>query len=145
MGSHNLQFGAYFVAAQKNELGAPGVANGYLNFDTRQHQFSTGNAFADLLMGKIASASARASAQPKFYNRYKIFEPYFQDDWHVPRQLTLNLGLRISMFGTYRERYHNEYNFDTHAYVPAADEQRGSGINRVWSSAIRSTAWCNAG
>ena len=30
----------------------------------------------------------QTSAQPKFYNRYKIFEPYFQDDWHVTSHLT---------------------------------------------------------
>ncbi len=29
-----------------------------------------------------------------YYNRYKILEPYFQDDWRVTKKLTLNLGLR---------------------------------------------------
>jgi len=125
VGKHNLQFGAYFVAAQKNELGAPGTAtNGSLTFDptdtataTDGFPTSTGNAFADLLMGRVASF-AQSSAQLKFYNRYKIFEPYFQDDWHITNRLTLNLGLRVSLFGTYRERYHNEYNFDVSRYVP---------------------------
>jgi len=73
---------ATFVAAQKNELAAPGTAtNGVLTFTT-SNPGSTGNAFADLLIGRVASF-AQTSAQPKFYNRYKIFEPYFQDDWHV--------------------------------------------------------------
>jgi len=116
-GKHNLQFGAYFVAAQKNELAQPGTAtNGSLTFDTSNASVSTGNAFADLLMGNVSSFT-QTSAQPKFYNRYKIFEPYFQDDWHVSSHLTLNLGLRVSLFGTYRDRYHNEYNFDTSRYV----------------------------
>jgi hypothetical protein len=96
-GKHNLQFGAYFVAAQKNELAAPGTAtNGVYTFDTSSG-VSTGNAFADLLMGRVASF-AQTSAQPKFYNRYKIFEPYFPDDWHVTSHLTLNLGVRVSLF-----------------------------------------------
>ena len=118
-GKHNLQFGAYFVAAQKNELAAPGTAtNGVYTFDTSSG-VSTGNAFADLLMGRIASF-AQTSAQPKFYNRYKILEPYFQDDWRVTSRLTLNLGVRVSLFGTYRDRYHQEFNFDTSRYVPGA-------------------------
>ncbi len=117
VGKHNLQFGAYFVAAQKNELAAPGTAtNGSLTFDTSNAAVSTGNAFADLLMGNVSSFS-QSSSQPKFYNRYKIFEPYFQDDWHVTSRLTLNLGLRVSLFGTYRDRYHSEYNFDITRYV----------------------------
>ena len=120
VGKHNLQFGAYFVAAQKNELSAPGVAtNGVLSFNSDNAGVSTGNAFADLLVGNISSFS-QTSAQPKFYNRYKIFEPYFQDDWRVTNHLTVNLGLRVSMFGTYRDRYHNEYNFDTSKYVAGA-------------------------
>ena len=117
IGHHNLQFGGYFVAAQKNELAQPGTApNGILTFDATNQTVSTGNPVADLLAGNIASF-AQASGQPKFYNRYKIFEPYFQDDWHVSSRLTLNLGLRMSLFGTYRERYHGEFNFDPSAYV----------------------------
>jgi hypothetical protein len=120
VGKHNLQFGGYFVAAQKNELAAPTIAtNGELSFDSSNAAVSTGNAFADLLTGRV-STFTQTSAQPKFYNRYKIFEPYFQDDWHITSRLTLNLGLRISMFGTYRERYHQEFNFDTSRFVAGA-------------------------
>jgi hypothetical protein len=50
-------------------------------------------------------------------------EPYFQDDWHITKKLTLNLGLRLSMLGTYREKYHNAYNFDPAAYQLAAAPQ----------------------
>jgi Carboxypeptidase regulatory-like domain len=117
VGRHNLQFGAYFVAAQKNELSSVQV-NGALTFDTGS-TLSTGNAFADLLMGNIASYS-QGSNQLKFYNRYKIFEPYFQDDWRVTDRITLNLGLRISLEGTYRDRYKHAYNWDPALFDPAA-------------------------
>lgn len=120
VGRHNLQFGAYFVAAQKNELGAPGVAaNGTLSFNADDSTVTTGNAFADLLTGRVSSFSQQ-SRNLKFYNRYKILESYFQDDWHATQRLTLNLGLRVSMFGTYRERYHKEYAFDPAAFVVGA-------------------------
>jgi hypothetical protein len=116
IGHHNLQFGGYFVAAQKNELSSVQV-NGSLTFDTSS-PVSSGNAFADMLLGNIASFG-QGSNQLKFYNRYKIFEPYFQDDWRVTDRLTLNLGLRVSLEGTYRDRYKHAYNWDPAKYDPA--------------------------
>ena len=117
LGRHNLQFGAYFVAAQKNELSSQ-MVNGSLGFDTSATSVTTGNSFADLLLGQIASFQ-QASTNIKFYNRYKIFEPYLQDDWRITPRLTLNLGLRISMFGTYYEKYNHAYNWTPSAYNPA--------------------------
>jgi hypothetical protein len=119
VGAHNLQFGAYFVAGQKNELGfesGNGSVPGYLTFDTSTAA-SSGNAFADLLLGS-PSSFGQQDTLPKYYNRFKYFEPYFQDDWHLSSRLTLNLGLRVSLFGTYRERYHRAYNFDPSRYIP---------------------------
>ncbi len=116
VGRHNLMFGAYFVAGQKNELSSVQV-NGALTFDTGS-PVSTGNAFADMLLGNIASYT-QGSNQLKFYNRYKILEPYFQDDWRVTDRLTLNLGLRVSLEGTYRDRYKHAYNWDPSLYDPA--------------------------
>jgi carboxypeptidase family protein len=115
VGKHNLQLGGYFVASQKNELPQfePSV-NGFLTFDTNLSG-STKNPFADLLSGNISSIQ-QASAQPKYYLRYKIFEPYFQDDWHATSRLTLNMGLRISLYGTSRDIKHQAYNFDPTAY-----------------------------
>jgi hypothetical protein len=122
IGKHNLQFGAYFVAAQKNELtGTVPSTNGFLTFDPTS-PVSSGNPFADLLMGNVANFS-QSNAQPKYYNRYKILEPYLQDDFHATRRLTLNLGLRLSLFGTYRERYQRAYNFEASAWSAAKAPQ----------------------
>ncbi|HEV2400967.1 MAG TPA: carboxypeptidase regulatory-like domain-containing protein [Candidatus Sulfotelmatobacter sp.] len=125
VGRHNLQFGAYFVAAQKNELSSVQV-NGSLTFSKVSNSvliggkpLGTGNPFADFLMGNIANFT-QGSNQLKFYNRYKIVEPYFQDDWRVTDRLTLNLGLRLSLFGTYRDRYHHAYNWDPAVYAANA-------------------------
>lgn len=126
IGRHNLQFGGYFVASQKNELPQfePSV-NGFLIFDTGS-AVTTGNSFADLLAGQIASF-AQGSSQPKYYLRHKIFEPYFQDDWHITSRLTLNLGVRISMFGTSRDAKKQAYNFDPRAYVAGASSINPDG------------------
>ena len=116
VGRHNLQFGAYFVAAQKNELSSA-LVNGALGFDISS-PVSTGNAFADLLIGQVSSYS-QGSNQLKYYYRYKILEPYLQDDWRITDRLTLNLGLRVSLFGLYREKYNHGYNWTPSAYNPA--------------------------
>jgi hypothetical protein len=119
VGRHNFQFGAYFVAAQKNEFGgelAAGSVPGYLTFDSTLNPNTTGNPFADLLLGQIYSFGQQDHFI-KYYNRYKIFEPYFQDDFRITDRLTLNLGLRVSLFGTYREKQHQAYNFDPAHYI----------------------------
>jgi len=120
-GRHNLQFGASYIAAQKNEQNSPDV-QGFLTFSNSDAAVTTGNAFADLLLGRVASYS-QTNIQTKYYNRYKILEPYFQDDFHVSSRLTLNLGLRLSLFGTYRERYKQAYNFAPSAYSTSGAPQ----------------------
>lgn len=119
IGSHNLQFGGEFIAIQKNEPNAPTPGlGGTLIFDETS-PVSTGNSFADFLTGNIASYG-QTSAIVKYYYRYKIFEPYFQDDWHVTKRLTLNLGLRVSLFQTNRDITKTSFNFEPAAYTSAA-------------------------
>jgi Carboxypeptidase regulatory-like domain len=137
---HNLQFGGYFAAIEKNEP-AEEEPNGSLSFYGNPNSYysqqnpsqglysSTGNGFADLLVG-FANTFAQPNRNLKYYNRYKIFEPYFQDDWRVTNKLTLNLGVRLSLYGTYYERYGNSYNFDPNAYnaadAPVVDQNSGA-------------------
>jgi len=104
VGNHTMTIGAYLVFAQKNEQSSANL-QGILTFDSSNTTIpSTGNSFADLLLGRIAQYQ-QWNLEPKYYNRYRILEPYFQDDWRVTKRLTLNLGLRLSLYGTYRERY----------------------------------------
>ena len=116
-GKHKLVFGGYFMNAEKNELGYTNLS-GDLYFDNT-YPVSSGNSFADLLMGDIASYS-QASSQPKYHINFKIFEPYFQDDYHISKKLTLNLGLRVSLYGTFWERNHLISDWKPSAYDPAS-------------------------
>lgn len=116
VGGHNIYAGFYFEAMQKNE-DAGAETQGYLDFSNTS-SVSTGNSWADFLLGRINSFN-QTNVQIKYYYRSKVGEPYVQDDWHVTPKLTLNLGLRISLFGTYPEKYHNFYNFFPSLYNPA--------------------------
>lgn len=123
IGKHTLQFGGQYVLAQRNQANnaigaASGDVQGLLTFSNLAH--STGNVFADFLTqatfngvttGFIQSFT-QDSARRRYYQTYQIAEPYFQDDWRVTSRVTLNLGLRVSLFGTYREKYHNAWNWE---------------------------------
>ena len=128
IGKHTLQAGVQFVVAQRNELNQAVGANtgdlqGILTFSNVSSSLSTGNAFADFLKGPGLNVSSggiknfqQDSAQANYYNRYNIAEPYIQDDWRVSPRLTLNLGLRVSVYGNWHEKYNNVYNWEPSAF-----------------------------
>jgi hypothetical protein len=124
LGKHTLQFGAEFVIYQRNQTNNPvgattGDVQGIITF-TSQGFAHTGNAFADFLYhtpnSDAVASFQQDSAQRRYYQRYKIAEPWFQDDWKVTSRLTVNLGVRVSLFGTYYEKNNNAYNWDLNAF-----------------------------
>ncbi len=136
IGKHLLQFGFQLVFADKNETNsavgaATGDLQGLLTFsNVNGGDVNTGNAFANfLLLSRLGGGTnsiqsyTQDSAQARYYNRYHLGEPYVQDDWKVSPRLTVNLGVRFSLFGVYHEKYLREFNWDPSAYSPALAAQ----------------------
>lgn len=138
-GKHAFQFGMQFVRAQKNETnGALGAASGdeqgLLTFSNVNGSiFNTGNAFANFLWnqgnihqlggGNAIRSYTQDSTQLRYYSRYWIAEPFVQDDWKVTPRITVNLGVRFSLFGNYHEKYLRAYNWQPQAWNPALATQ----------------------
>ena len=130
VGRHNFQFGAQFLLYLRNQTNsaigaATGDMQGVLTFSNVANYNTTGNAFADFLyLGAGATETnyvksfTQDSAQGFYRQRYQVAEPYLQDDWRVTSHLTVNLGVRLSLFGTYHTTNQNEYN-----WVPGAFNQ----------------------
>ncbi|HTR48120.1 MAG TPA: carboxypeptidase regulatory-like domain-containing protein [Verrucomicrobiae bacterium] len=134
LGKHTLQFGALFIIAQRNEVNAPVGANtgdlqGVATFTNVNNTNTTGNVFADFLMPYIQNFQ-QDSAQALYHNNYKIAEPYLQDNWKITTRFTLNLGLRISLFGLYAEKNLQSYNWVPSQFSSALASQ--VVINGLW-------------
>ena len=135
LGRHNLQFGVQWIVFQRNQTNGPigastGETQGLLTFSNVKGVRSTGNAFADFLYHSDSGSTPNAqedkiasfqqdSAQSRYRQRYQIVEPYFQDDFKINSRLTLNLGIRMSLFGTYSTVDNNAYNWLPSAFVPS--------------------------
>jgi hypothetical protein len=127
LGPHSLKAGVQFVFFNRSQTNGPiGAATGDVEGLMTFNGNATGNAFADFLTmggtGGGISSFQQDSGQGTYHQAYRIIEPYFQDDWKVTRRLTLNAGVRVSLFGVYKETHHNAYNWEAKAFSSALSE-----------------------
>jgi hypothetical protein len=128
-GKHNLRIGFETRAYQFN-FNAP-VDRGTLVF---------GNFFAPAPPAGVDKLSIRdfligapfenfiSSGLTSFAYRARDYIGFFQDDFHVTRRLTLNLGLRYDYLGNVHELRNRIANFDSSLVSPQALEFGGAGL-----------------
>jgi len=78
---------------------------------------TSGNSFASFLLGYVASGTVQIA--PVTYTQIYYQGYYVQDNWNLSPKLTLNLGLRYEIPGTWRERRNNQSTFNPTEVNPA--------------------------
>jgi len=121
-GRHNIQVGFDMRRLQQNTLstGLLFSSGGQYNFNSA-NSTASGNAsiptgaggypFASFILGVPNGISLSASSVPYYY-RYKTQAAYFQDDWKVRSNVTLNLGVRWQYVSPRAEKYNRQASLD---------------------------------
>lgn len=112
LGAHLLKFGAEFMLIRPTTQAANNARGsfGFTGVFTQnpQSRTNTGNAVADLLLGTANSVTTGTLAQA--IERGWYAGEYFQDEWKVTPNLTVNLGVRYELFSPYIETHNRMAN-----------------------------------
>lgn len=118
-GSHTLKFGAMYARNRKDQNSRPNSPNGAINFSANGNPNSTGDPFADALMGNFQTLSQQ-SADPIGHFRFNDIEGYVSDNWKMTHKLSLEFGVRYVHIGPTYTQGNNMVNFDPSLYNPNA-------------------------
>jgi hypothetical protein len=100
-GRHSLKFGFYWeTIIQKQPSG--GESQGRVVYRT-DHALTSGNAYADLLLGRFSSYFEQNS-NLEGNQAFQTFEFFAQDSWKVKPNFTLDFGIRFAHLGPWYER-----------------------------------------
>ena len=125
-GTHTFKAGAYFEHVINKQPGNDN-SNGLIELATWDGQ-STGNTFADLLLGH-GSNYAESSKNVLHDMAYNLWEGYVQDSWKVKPRLTVDYGVRIASEGPWYDRLGNGMSvFDPSIYSATAPGSSFPGI-----------------
>lgn len=108
-GTHIMKMGGQIIRFQQNRYYAGN--NGALGFFDYATGKYSGSGFADFLMNNL-SEKGRGSVAGKWGHRHSRAGIFFQDDWKVRSNLTINLGLRWEYTQPVYEVADRQSNFD---------------------------------
>jgi hypothetical protein len=123
-GAHTLKFGGLVVRNRKDQNGRSLYA-GQVNFDPAGNSRTSGNAFADALLGNFRRYT-ESQYDPMGFFRFWQAEGFVSDDWRVSRTLSLEMGLRYTWHQPIYTQANNMANFVPGLYDPA----RAVTVNR---------------
>src|SRR6266498_856220 len=116
-GKHSLKTGVLVVRNRKDQNGRSNYT-GTLAFSTSGNTRTTGNAFADALLGNFRTYN-EADNDPIGFFRFNQVESYVTDSWRLTPNLSLELGARYYHFSPTYTQANNVANFDPAKYDPA--------------------------
>jgi len=123
--THTLKFGAYFQFT--TNVGASFNADMGWVEPTNWGGNSTGNAYADLLLGRVGEY-LEWTPNPVAQKRWREFAFYAQDSWKATPRLTFELGARFQHQGFMYENHGWLAGFDPAKYDPDAPMSDYTGI-----------------
>lgn len=119
-GRHAFKMGVDIRFFQANRLDATGIYGGSYTFSGFTNGPATpgvagpsvgGSNVASFILGIMSSVNVRRVQVP-FYYRWRYYAGYFQDDFKIRPNLTLNLGVRYDVETPRVEKYNRQGSFD---------------------------------
>jgi hypothetical protein len=125
VGTHTMKFGFFFEFVTNDE---PTTAedHGFLQ-PTNWGGNSTGNAFADLLLGRVGAYS-EGTTNVVGYFRKREWSGFAQDSWKVTRRFTLEYGARFQHMGWMYDKDGKMFGFDSRLYRPESKVTDYTGL-----------------
>jgi hypothetical protein len=117
-GKHSLKTGILIIRNRKDQNGRS-IYTGNLAFDSgaAAGAVTTGNSFADALLGNFRSYS-EANNDPIGFFRFNQVEAFISDSWKAARNLSLEFGVRYYHYGPTYTQANNMSSFDASRYDP---------------------------
>jgi hypothetical protein len=108
-GNHLFQFGGEVRWLQSNQYDLGGATGGRYTFSAAQtNNGSAGGApLATFILGTISTFTNTPVQIPGYY-RWRYYAGYFQDNWKILPNLTINAGLRYELETPRMEKFNNQ-------------------------------------